>query len=257
MSNGDIIATLDGWNVKQYLNEKVDRWYVTISQNSPFAQKIGRHRLLRSHFNYMVENAVFEIPIGFVVHHRDHDRYNDDVSNLVLMTESEHNLLHREFASIYGGSSFRGRRHKPDTIEKMKEIAKARGNNDIWDCPKTHHFEDTKALMSEKALGSNNAMFRADISKEAVTDFYLKCKSLKETAGHFGCSVSAIRYRLDRSIYEKKKNPLAGRERTYRFDNAEMSKFYEEFGAVEAAKKYGCTAATIYYRLKEYRRENT
>lgn len=254
--NGKVIGEVDGWKIKQYLNAKVDRWYVTISQNSLLARRLKRHRLLRSHYVYMTTHDVWEIPVGFVVHHADHDRHNDAPGNLELMSEGEHNRLHREFAAMHGGKSFRGRKHSSETIERMKKTAQARGNNGVWDCPKTHHFEATRALMSEKASGESNPMFRADLSKEAVTAFYLKCRSLKETAARFGCSVSAVRYRLDPAIYEQKANPLSGRERKYRFDDAEMFEVYEKEGCVAAAAKYGCTPATIYYRIKRYRHEN-
>lgn len=248
--SGAVIAVIDGWNVKQYLNKKVDRWYVTISQNSPLARQLGRHRLLRSHFVFMRKTGVWEIPFGFVVHHKDHDRHNDDEENLELMGEYEHNRMHREYAALYGGTSFRGRKHSAETIEKMKAAAKSRGNNDIWHSPKTHHFETTKGIMSAKSSGENNPMYRADLTKEAVTEYYKACRSLKETAAHFGCSVSAVRYRLDSKLYEQKANPLSGRERKYRFDDVEMLAFYKAEGAKKAAEKYGCTEATIYYRLK-------
>lgn len=256
MENGKVIDCQCGWPVKQYLNRKVDRWYVTFSQNSQLARRLGRHRLLRSHYVYMKSTDTWEIPLGFVVHHKDHDRHNDHPGNLELMSETEHNRLHREFAALHGGSSFRGRRHKPETIEKMREVARARGNNDIWNCPKTHHFDETKTLMSERASGEGNPSYRADLSKEVVTEFYLRCRSLKETAENFGCSVNAVRYRLDPSLYQKKRNPLTGRERKYRFDDAEMVSFYEQHGARKAAEKYGCTEATIYYRVKAFRNEN-
>lgn len=252
---GKVIATLDGWKVKQYLNKKVDRWYVTISQNSPLARKLGRHRMLRSHFVWMREHGVWEIPAGYVVHHKDHDRHNDTPDNLELMLGVDHDRLHRELAALYGAKGFR-RQHSEESKAKMRLIAQARGNNDIWDCPKTHHTDETRALMSVKASGENNAVFRADLDPKAITEFYLKTRSLAQTAKHFSCSASAIRSRLDPDLYRKKSNPLTGRERVYQFDDAEMVRFYEQNGARAAAKHFGCSEALIYYRVKAYRHEN-
>lgn len=36
-----------------------------------------------------------EIPVGFVIHHIDCDKNNNDISNLRLMTKEEHSILHR------------------------------------------------------------------------------------------------------------------------------------------------------------------
>lgn len=253
--SGKVIDVLDGWKVKQYHNKKVDRWYVTISQNSPLAALLGRHRLLRSHYAWMKANGTWEVPPGYVIHHKDHDRHNDAASNLEMMLATDHDRLHREFAAIYGGTSFKGRRHRPETIQRMREVAQARGNNGIWDSPKTHHFENTKQLMSKIATGANNPTFRADLIPEQITNYYLKTRSLKQTAEHFGCSVSAVRYRLDRSIYERRANPCSGRERKYQFDDGEMALFYEKNGARLAAEKYGWSEATIYYRYKRYKKD--
>lgn len=37
-----------------------------------------------------------EIPEGLVVHHKDWDKDNNDVSNLVLLTPSEHSIIHKQ-----------------------------------------------------------------------------------------------------------------------------------------------------------------
>lgn len=44
---------------------------------------------------YCEANGLTEIPEGYVVHHIDLDKLNNDLSNLVLMTNSEHIKLHR------------------------------------------------------------------------------------------------------------------------------------------------------------------
>lgn len=255
--NGKIIDTIEGgWPVKQYFNDKVGRWYVRFSQNSPLARQLGRWRLLRSHYVWMKANDTWEVPLGFVIHHDDHDRENDAPDNLILMGETEHNRLHREMAKELGGQSFRGRKHKPETIERMRKIAQARGNNDIWLLPKTHHFEETKKLMSEKASGESNPAFRDDLDPAAINEFYSRTRSLKQTAEHFACSVTAVRSRLSEELYQRKASPLVGRERTYQFDDAEMAALYEAEGARVCAEKYGCSQANILYRYKQFKKEH-
>lgn len=254
--NGTIIDTLEGgWPVKQYFNAKAKRWYVRFSQNSPLARQLGRWRLLRSHYVWMKANDTWEIPLGYVVHHDDHDRENDTPKNLILMTESEHNRLHRELAKEIGGQTFRGRKHKPETIERMRKIAQARGNNDIWLLPKTHHTEETKQLLSDRAAGESNPAYRADLDPVAINAFFDRTRSLKQTAEHFNCSVTAVRSRLSEELYQRKASPLVGRERTYQFDDAEMAALYEEKGARFCAEKYGCSQATILYRYKQFKKE--
>lgn len=49
-----------------------------------------------------------KIPRGFVVHHIDQDKSNNAISNLVLMTDSEHTRLHAELrrCNDYGESQY-------------------------------------------------------------------------------------------------------------------------------------------------------
>lgn len=43
---------------------------------------------------YVYRTCVGEIPEGYDVHHRDHDKTNNDISKLVIMRRSEHLKLH-------------------------------------------------------------------------------------------------------------------------------------------------------------------
>lgn len=43
------------------------------------------------------EAANGPIPEGFDVHHRDENKTNNDLSNLEMLTYSEHSLLHRDY----------------------------------------------------------------------------------------------------------------------------------------------------------------
>jgi predicted DNA-binding protein YlxM (UPF0122 family) len=43
---------------------------------------------------YKYEREVGSIPLGYDIHHIDHDKQNNDISNLMLIEKSEHTKLH-------------------------------------------------------------------------------------------------------------------------------------------------------------------
>lgn len=145
-----------------------------------------------------MSNGVSEVPFGHVIHHKDHNRTNDELSNLQLMTESDHDAYHasEEGRSVFLLNRFTGRKHSKETIAKMIEHANNRGNNGVWDGAKKSHFQSTKDLMAKKAMGEANSMYRDDLSKEEVRRVYDEVGTLKEAARQLGCSVNAVRNRL-------------------------------------------------------------
>lgn len=57
--------------------------------------KIRMHRYVWEYYNG-------EIPKGYCIHHIDHDKSNNDISNLMLMTIEEHSSLHgKEYSENY------------------------------------------------------------------------------------------------------------------------------------------------------------
>ena len=69
---------------------KDGRWYVRLE--IPID---GRRVVPQAVYNWLVGNPAFEsIPIGYVIHHLDHDKFNDDISNLVLMQKHHHVAHH-------------------------------------------------------------------------------------------------------------------------------------------------------------------
>ena len=87
----------------EHQNHKITDIYV-YCPNHPYADKNGRvvrHRLVVEQNSKMFDNEYFEVVNGitvlkkdFVVHHKDGNHNNDDVSNLEVMTLSEHTKLH-------------------------------------------------------------------------------------------------------------------------------------------------------------------
>lgn len=45
---------------------------------------------------YVYEKCNGEIPKGYQIHHIDHNKDNNDISNLMLLTRKEHNKIHYE-----------------------------------------------------------------------------------------------------------------------------------------------------------------
>jgi len=69
---------------------KKDRFYVVVKTSDGRTNKIPR-----ANFVWLRGNPSFkEIPKGYVVHHLDHDKTNDDISNIVIMAKFHHVAHH-------------------------------------------------------------------------------------------------------------------------------------------------------------------
>ena len=87
----------------EHQNHKITDIYV-YCPNHPYADKNGRvvrHRLVVEQNSKMFDDEYFEVLNGitvlkkdFIVHHKDGNHNNDDVSNLEVMTLSGHTKLH-------------------------------------------------------------------------------------------------------------------------------------------------------------------
>jgi len=51
--------------------------------------------ILRSHYVWLNHNNLTKIPKGYVIHHKDGDSLNDEISNLILMGDIEHKRLQK------------------------------------------------------------------------------------------------------------------------------------------------------------------
>lgn len=73
---------------RKFLNE--NRWFVVFRM--PFN---GKKRMPLSNYVWLVENPQFgDLPPGYCIHHLDHDKMNNDISNLALMKKSHHMAYH-------------------------------------------------------------------------------------------------------------------------------------------------------------------
>lgn len=79
-----------------YIDECSDGYgYLTIVKPEWYTGRRGSKRVFK-HSIVMCEHlGISEIPQGFVIHHIDYDRVNNDLINLALMTISAHTRLHQ------------------------------------------------------------------------------------------------------------------------------------------------------------------
>lgn len=195
--NGGVIEVVNGYSVRQHFNKKVGRWYVWIPKHCGLREVFKkRDRVLRSHYVFCRVSGFPYVSKSRVIHHVDKDRTNDSYDNLQMLSIEEHNTLHERDEPH---RSFLGKIHSPESIEKIKKVAESRGNNSIWDGAKKEHFESTLEKMSEKSSGRKNAMYRHDLDDEAIRRCFEQMGNLGATARIFGCSIQAVRSRVEHS----------------------------------------------------------
>lgn len=56
--------------------------------------KTSKGYVMEHHLVWLQANQSDKIPRGFVIHHKDGSRYNNNLSNLKLMSNGEHTRLH-------------------------------------------------------------------------------------------------------------------------------------------------------------------
>ena len=87
--------TPDTWDVGYVDNRGRFRVY---RPDYPRAYKLGY--ALRSHVVWWLHYGKPH-SVGLELHHKDHDRLNDNINNLILLTQSEHSRLHRRTKYLF------------------------------------------------------------------------------------------------------------------------------------------------------------
>lgn len=83
-----------------------------------------------------------DVPKGYSIHHKDEDKYNNDISNLQLMSNSEHTALHAQ-ESVLKNYDKIVKNLKENAIPKSKEWHKSKEGHE-WH---KKHYEDMKDKM--------------------------------------------------------------------------------------------------------------
>lgn len=134
---------------------------------------------------------------GWVLHHKDmtlrennKERYIQwRIEDLVPMTVSDHCALHH-----VGKQYFLGRKHSPETIEKMRQVKSMVSQETREKMRKAqlgkHHTEEAKAKMSESQKGNKNHLGKkcTEEQKERMRQSHLG-KSLSEECKKKLCEV--------------------------------------------------------------------
>lgn len=109
--------------------KQIDRGYQIVQiKNHPFLPD-GDYR---HHRVIMADELGRKLETYECVHHRDRNRLNNDPSNLEILNPKDHTSLHRkgQKASLETRERMRraqlGKKHRPETIEKLKRIAQER-----------------------------------------------------------------------------------------------------------------------------------
>lgn len=79
-----------------------------------------------------------EIPNGMVIHHIDHDKLNDSIDNLAMMTKAEHLAEHRADFNLRAIDAFTRKRKALKWSTKSKTKTTGRHKNGCQ-CPAHNH----------------------------------------------------------------------------------------------------------------------
>lgn len=72
-----------------------------IREQGSYPQKgSGNNKRLISHINWCISNQMHRVPDGCLIHHIDGNQFNNEPSNLQLMTKEFHSKLHREYEKL-------------------------------------------------------------------------------------------------------------------------------------------------------------
>ena len=80
-----------------YLGVVADgRGYNLVLKPTWWTGRDGSKHIFQHHLEYAVANGLTEIPKGFVVHHTNYDKLDNDPTNLIMMTPSQHVMVHAQ-----------------------------------------------------------------------------------------------------------------------------------------------------------------
>jgi len=150
-------------------NARVQKGYYKISSKKEGNNNKYLHRLIFEDF------YGFEVPKGFVVHHKDENKLNNCILNLQLMHETDHLKLHNvgENNAMYGlKGELSPRFGKRFTNKTKSEMCKNRGN-------KTGFFRVSKLLTNSCDQGYT-WVYRYYEGKSRRTVSSISLKKLKE-----------------------------------------------------------------------------
>lgn len=147
------------------------------------------HRMIWEYYNAK------DIPEGYVVHHKDFNRDNNDISNLELMSSTDHKSLHLSLRHQDGDISiktmsgennpFYGKTHSDETKEKISKNRKGKCTGDSNYC----RTEEGRKRMSEIAKSKTSEQcshYKHEADTNVIINLFMKGKSVAEIAKELG-----------------------------------------------------------------------
>lgn len=147
------------------------------------------HRMIWEYYNAK------DIPEGYVVHHKDFNRDNNDISNLELMSSTDHKSLHLSLRHQEGDISiktmsgennpFYGKTHSDETKEKISKNRKGKCTGDSNYC----RTEEGRKRMSEIAKSKTSEQcshYKHGADTNVIINLFMKGKSVAEIAKELG-----------------------------------------------------------------------
>lgn len=147
------------------------------------------HRMIWEYYNEK------DIPEGFVVHHKDLNRDNNDISNLELMSSTDHKSLHLSLRHQEGDTSiktlsgennpFYGKTHSEETKERISKNRKGKCTGDSNYCC----TEEGRKRMSEIAKAKTpeqHSKYKHGADTNVIINLFMKGKSVAEIAKELG-----------------------------------------------------------------------
>ena len=147
-------------------NYSIDPVTAVITNDKGEVQKTSIHKDGRPYFKCMAIHKIqvhthIGYKLGMDIHHLDHNKMNNTLSNLVYLTRSEHMKIHGE-TRVFSeetkrkiSESERGRKVSEETKQKMSEAHKGKNAGEKHYLYGKHISTDTKRKLSETLKGKN------------------------------------------------------------------------------------------------------
>jgi len=141
----------------------------------------GIHNI-RLHRYIWEEHNCTKIPKGYVIHHKDEDKGNNDLYNLILMTRAAHTILHMTGNKNPRYGVKEDPEHIKSRIDKVSETRRTKATSEMIEDIKngiTQRAFKTKYKLSscqwqrfrtEQGIGDNKSNPRVVITPEMIED---------------------------------------------------------------------------------------
>ena len=141
-------------------NSKGEIQKIKIKDGRPFFKRHWIHQWqVHTHVGYKQ---------GYIIHHLDHNKLNNSLSNLVYLTRSEHMKIHKK-----GNKYFFGKHHSEESKKKLSEINQGKKHPFFG----KHHTEEAKLKMSEANKGRNKDGIWIN---NGIVNKVVKCEDMPE-----------------------------------------------------------------------------